>query len=109
MKTLTLAGLMTLSAIAGSAITLLFSQASFAQDNQNDDRHWTQQQAAQTAQNANRQQYTEYKIIRLKGQKRSQGFENMMTNALRDGWVPLGNFHAACNAFDCNYSQAVMR
>ena len=124
MKTLALAGLVTISAIAGSAITLTLSQTSFAQDQQSDDKHWTQQhpagqaaaqqQAAQGGQNAaagthSVGQYTQYKIIRVNGAKTAAGFENAVSNAMADGWFPVGNYRAACNAFDCNYGQAVIR
>ena len=116
MKTLALAGLMTVSAIAGSAITLSLSQISFAQD----DKHWTQQhpagqaqpaQTSQTGQSATpgTRQHTQFKIIRVNGAKASEPFENAVSNAMADGWTPIGAYSAKCNAFDCNYSIGVVR
>jgi len=116
MKTYALAGLMTASAIVGSLITLSFSQASFAQD----DKHWTQQhpaaqaqpaQTSQTGQSATpgTRQHTQFKIIRVNGAKASEPFENAVSNAMADGWTPIGAYSAKCNAFDCNYSIGVVR
>jgi|GEM_PF-6624451 len=101
MKTLTLAGLMTLSAIAGSAITLSLSQVSFAQESQNDNRHWTQQhpagqahaqqQAAQLQAYANKQHFTEYTLVAANSRDELQ---TAVTNAMGDGWKPQGGVGA---------------
>ena len=120
MKALALAGLMTVSAIAGSTITLSLSQTSFAQEGQKDDGHWTQQhpagqaqpaQTSQTGQSATpgTRQHTQFKIVRVNGAKASAPFENAVSNAMADGWTPIGAYSAKCNAFDCNYSIGVVR
>ena len=130
MKTLALAGFMTVSAVMGSALTLTLSQASFAQDDKPDDRHWTQQrasanpapQSSPTLQSSPTPQsnpapssvsqkapaYTEYKVVRVdKGN--SANLSIAVSNEMIDGWQPVGGIFLSCGNWDCKYFQSMVR
>jgi len=118
MKTLALAGLMTTSAIMGSVLTLSLSQASFAQDDKPDDRHWTeqhpagaahaQQQATQLQAYANRQHYTEYMIISNTENRRGE-FNSLIEAAMANGWVPQGGVVTNKRGLYYEQAQAMVR
>ena len=113
MKTLALAGLMTLSAVAGSIITLSLSQTSFAQDN----KHWTQQHPAAQAQqgttttttpHVTASGYTEYMVIKVEESR--ELLAQQVSNAMRDGWQTTGGVEILCPQYrKCALYQSVFR
>jgi len=118
MRTLALAGLMTTSAIMGSVLTLSLSQASFAQDDKPDDRHWTEQRAAASAAPHSSvppssvlqkgPAYSEYKIVGVeKGNLANLSIA--VSNEMVDGWQPIGGAIISCGSWDCNYFQSMVR
>ena len=108
MKTLALAGLMTVSAIMGSVLTLTLSQASFAQDAQRAAANPAPQTGvAPSSIVQTSSAYTEYSFVGADSQAQ---MKERMAIAKADGWVPQGGVSVNSDIYNhLTYWQAVVR